>query len=275
MSDIDFSAIHNIADADERYAAVSNLVDTVELAPLPRTETRYGLGISDDASSDAANAKADGPSGSVAGAAAASFAPDVSDEDKEAVNLCMLFAQRAVLAKHPGGILTEAALNMYRGILMTLGWPMPVMSFREVSSSELRGRCDTVVLGLMAGFMNADAIKLFRLVLGGIENDQKASDIFNSNAKKDKGGSFSTGAVSMDSGLVKMDFGMYAVETSVNIDKFLWFEFRNANAKVNISYAEARLVKSVWGPLRDKVLKRLDKESGNIIDNIPLADPSK
>ncbi|KIY63275.1 hypothetical protein CYLTODRAFT_458251 [Cylindrobasidium torrendii FP15055 ss-10] len=72
----------------------------------------------------------------------------------------------------------------------------------------------------MAGFMNADAIKLFRLF------------------SEDKGGSFSTGAIVMDSGLVKMDFGMYAVETSVNIDKFLWFEFRDANAKVNIAYTE-------------------------------------
>ncbi|KIY64354.1 hypothetical protein CYLTODRAFT_105502 [Cylindrobasidium torrendii FP15055 ss-10] len=137
-------------------------------------------------------------SATVSGASVASFAGDVSDNDKGAVNLSMLFAWRAVLASGPTGFSKEAASNTYRDALITLGWPIPPMTISKVSNKDLQGRCDKVVLGLMQGFMDASTLKHFSHVFESIGNDSDkgAGSVFNSGVKNGPGsGSFSTGSV--------------------------------------------------------------------------------
>ncbi|MFV3325453.1 hypothetical protein ACNFG0_03165 [Pseudomonas sp. NY15372] len=211
-------------------------------------------------------------SASIVSGSLAAFMPSVSPADREDILLVNLFAQRATRDEFTSGLNTNWFDN-YRRKLSYLGWdatPPPNVRRRGPDRGRL---VDHAVRQIEQAGSGVHA-ELTGQALTALENDSKAMQVFELNARVGRGLSFQLLPCVRHSGDY-FDMVLYHMELNVPLDaKLQSLLFYNFNDKTQVRVQSAELIRFNLRIFRDefkaKVQSRVTAQSRQSILDLKL-----
>eukprot|EP01084_Bolivina_argentea_P090374 162875_1 len=204
------------------------------------------------------------------------FAPGVSKLHQSDVKNVMCLAQLAANYVANREEKVDQWYHKYREVLEQLGWTITKFAFNEWHAKGSTVQMDKVALEIIAAMITGNpliAVTAGLDALSKLNDDDKAFDIWKSNAANGNKGNFQIATAQEDmDGNVTMSVCYMVFTTKVNRSRFLFWSWETSSIEIKYGSETIVLNEGVYnGDIRKEVIKKLGIHAHEYIQELPIA----
>jgi hypothetical protein len=206
--------------------------------------------------------QSDNESSAVLGTTVAAYDEALSDEDREAFDDTILFAEMRADTYYNRETQRREWYGEYSKALTNCGWPTMSDPYKEYISRDLNFTMDEAALQIIALAAGADKLKVLPLIsaaFNSLEKNDGALKLIELKSKQNKSGNLQVVPCVLLGGRPTMIACAMQMEAKELITKILFFKFRGEEVKIYTAATRRTLNRRAYNVVKDVVQGAVDK----------------